>query len=441
MSQVMPFAEDSDEVLMPKSLYSAQAEQAVLGCWLAQPTEVSDQIQSELSDGDFFVPTHKEIFKTLQGMAVAQIAIDIQIVHQRLVDRKMAEAVGSPGILAELLVGFATHLNVGSYIKIVKDKSLLRCLQMACSTIVQDIVEMPDSVPAVLDRAEAAIFRITHGRQTGQIWSAEQAVCEFRAERESIQRGDKQNRLETGIQALDKDNGGLPNPGLIIIGAATGAGKSVLMMNFLENWCRVGMGVGVFSLEMTRKQLIKRAVASVAQMNSRLLNGKLHEAQQNDVARALSNIENWRFWIDQTSRLTLPELRTRSRQMVKMGAEAIEVDYLQLLRGIGRQDRREFLAEASGEMKILSTELNIPFIVLSQVNREGRKSGDLQLLHLAECSALEQDSDEVILLEKKAGCDNCPQAAIPYIAHIAKYRDGAIGDVELTLNAPQLRFS
>lgn len=443
---IMPFPNDSDELFMPKTFYSAEAEKAVLGCMMAQPAEVIDEATVTLLKEDFFVPAHQEIFGALREMHNAREAIDVMTIHQWLTDRKLAEAVGSPGILAELLVGFATHLNVGSYIRIVKDKSLLRCLQSACSTIVQDIAEMPDSVPAVLNRAEAAIFKITHSRQTGSIWGAMACVGEYREERTKIQLGEKTNRLSTGILALDKDNGGLPNPGLTIIGAGTGGGKSVLMMNLLENWCRVGIAVGVFSLEMTRKQLIKRAVASTAGIDSRLLNGKLHDSQEIRVESCLKAIEQWKFWIDQTSRLTLSELRTRARQMIKLGVEAIEIDYLQLMRGMNpRMDRREQLAEISGEVKILSAELNIPFIVLSQINREGRKNGDLQLLHLAECSALEQDADAVILLERKMCPDktheSCPQSAIPYVAHIAKYRDGAIGDVEITLNAPQLRFS
>lgn len=426
---------------MNQALYSAEAEKAVLGCCLAQPAEIIDEVVAVLSKHDFFVPAHQEVFTALVLMHGAE-AIDVMMVHQWLVDRKLAESVGSPGILAELLNGFVTHLNVGSYIRIVKDKSLLRCLQSACSSIAQDIAEMPDSVPAVLDRAEAAIFRITHSHQTVEIWSAERCVAEFREERAKIQQGDHESRLQTGIMALDRQNGGIPNPGYTIIAAGTSQGKSVMASNFLENWCRVGLQVGIFSLEMTRRQLIGRAVASTASIDGRLLNGKLHEVQILRVNEALHGIERWKFEIDQTSRLTLSELRSRSRQMVKRGANAIVIDYLQLMRGMnGRMDRREQLSEISSEIKILSMELNIPFIVLSQVNREGRKSGDLQLLHLAECSSLEQDADCVILLEKKAGHESCPLSAIPYIAHIAKYRNGAVGDEEITLNAPHLRFS
>src|ERR1700677_2833980 len=148
--------------LSPTVLYSAAAEKAALGCMMARPREVIDEVPEMLSKDDFFVPAPQEIFAALREMHNAQQAIDVMTIHQWLTDRKLAEPLGSPGILAELLVGFATHLNVGSYIKIVKDKGLLRCLQLACSTIVQDIAEMPDSVPAVLDRAETAIFQVTN---------------------------------------------------------------------------------------------------------------------------------------------------------------------------------------------------------------------------------------------------------------------------------------
>jgi len=422
-------------------LYSPEAERAVLGSMMAQPAEVIDEVMASLSKNDFFVPANQEVFTALTSMHGIE-AIDVMTVHQWLLNRKLAESVGSPGILAELLVGFATHLNVSSYIRIVKDKSLLRSLQGACSAIVKDIAEMPDSVPSILDRAEKAIFSITHGQQTEAIWSAEACVAEYRAERERIQRGEQVNRLATGIRALDQANGGLPVPGLTIIGAGTGAGKSVIMQNIAENCCRSGMKVGIFSLEMNRKQLLKRWVASTASIDGRRLNEKLHDAEVLRVETALTGINRWRFDIDQTSRLTLPTLRSRARIMVRNGAELLEIDYLQLMRGMNsRMDRREQLAEASGEIKILSMELNIPIIILSQVNREGRKAGDLQLYNLAECSALEQDADAVILLEKKEGAENCTNRAIPYIARIAKYREGAIGDEEITLNAPESRFS
>src|SRR6202451_3263186 len=147
----------AEEMLSPTVLYSAEAEKAVLGCMMAQPAEVINDATVALLKEDFFVPAHQEIFGALREMYNSTQAIDVMTIHQWLTDRKLAEAVGSPGILAELLVGFATHLNVGSYIRIGKDKSLLRGLQMACSTIVQDIADAPDAVSSVLDRAESEI--------------------------------------------------------------------------------------------------------------------------------------------------------------------------------------------------------------------------------------------------------------------------------------------
>src|SRR5580658_7018934 len=164
------------EEISPTVLYSAEAEKAVLGCMMAQPAEVIDEATVALSKEDFFVPAHQEIFAALREMHNAMQAIDVMTVHQWLTDRKMAEAVGSPGILAELLVGFATHLNVGSYIRIVKDKSLLRSLQLACTTIASDIAEMPDSVPAVLDRAETVIFQVTNQGLTNTTVSAREEI-------------------------------------------------------------------------------------------------------------------------------------------------------------------------------------------------------------------------------------------------------------------------
>src|ERR1700749_1396380 len=121
------------------ALYSAEAEKAVLGCMMAQPAEVIDEAEAALAKEDFFVPAHQTIFAILCQMQAKKQSVDMMTVHQELVDRKRAEEVGSPGILAELLNGFATHLNVGSYIQIVKDKAIMRNLQRACMEIVREI--------------------------------------------------------------------------------------------------------------------------------------------------------------------------------------------------------------------------------------------------------------------------------------------------------------
>lgn len=438
----------AENPISPSVLYSAEAEKAVLGCMMAQPAEVIDEVIGVLNKEDFFVPAHQEIFEALDGMWANKVAIDVMTIDNWLKDRKLAEAVGSPGILAELLVGFATHLNVGSYITIVKDKAMLRALQQACSTIVQDIIDMPDSVPGVLDRAESLIFRVTSLKESSPIHDATACVALFEQEQEKIQQGIVETRLKTGIRAIDEGNdgrggsGGFPIPGLVVIGGEPGVGKTAVAGTLLDNWCAAGIGVGMFSLEMTKQQLVKRQVSRLASIDSRLLNKKLHEAYQMRVASATATIKTWPFWIDQTTNLTPVDLRSKSRQLVNKGARVIILDYLQLMRGSNRKDeRREQIAEITRTAKLLANELGILFVMLSQLNREGRKRGNLCMADLKESSTIEEDADAVLLLERKEGYENCPNTAIPVLGRWGKFRDDAVGDIELTFNAPQLRYS
>jgi replicative DNA helicase len=430
-----------DSGLMPASLYSAEAEKAVLGCMAMQPNEVIDEA-IVLERDDFFVPAHQEIFAVLCQMHAAQQAIDAMTLHQWLTDRKLAEAVGSPGILAELMRSYATHLNVGSYIQIVKDKAMLRSLELACTKIVRNIHDAPDAVSTVMDLAESEIFRVTNLKESTPIHDARACVARFDVERAKIQSGEHSNRVLTGLQGIDESNGGFPAPSFVVIAGGPGIGKTAIMLNLLENWCSSGRGVGAFSLEMTIPQLMKRAIASTAGMDSRRLNGRLHEPEIARVDAARAQLLSWQFFIDETSNLTPADLRSKSRHMVKRGASVLELDYLQLMRGTNRRDeRREQVAEITRTIKLLANELGILFIVLAQVNREGRKRGELQLQDLAESSTIEQDADAVLLLERKAGSENCTARAIPVIGRWAKYRDGSTGDFNLTYNAPELRFT
>jgi replicative DNA helicase len=229
----------SGESLSPTVLYSAEAEKAVLGCMMAQPMDVINDATVALVKEDFFVPAHQEIFAALREMYNNRQAIDVMTIHQWLTDRKIAEAVGSPGILAEMLVGFATHLNIGSYIQIVKDKSLLRCLQMACSTIVQDIVDMPDTVSTVLDRAESAIFKVTNQGLTQSTVAARDEIDKAIALIETFQ--NRKGRLPgvpTGFKLLNEYTGGWKAGEMIVLAARPGQGKTALGLTFAQHALR-----------------------------------------------------------------------------------------------------------------------------------------------------------------------------------------------------------
>jgi replicative DNA helicase len=455
----------AEEALSPAMLYSAEAEKAVLGCMMAQPAEVIDDATVSLLKEDFFVPAHQEIFGALREMHNSHQAIDVMTIHQWLTDRKMAEAVGSPGILAELLVGFATHLNVGSYIRIVKDKSLLRCLQTACSTIVQDIAEMPDSVPAVLDRAESAIFQVTNQGLTNSTVSAREEIERAITLIENFQKrkGHLQG-LHTGFHKLDELTAGWKAGEMIVLAARPGQGKTALALTFARHaldqrydeatdaWRKPGHAVGMFSLEMTNEQLMLRLLASYGSESlQRIRQGDLDEHSLQKLRMVAGDMKEWPLYLDDSSFLTINQLRGKARRMKdRYGIELLVIDYLQLLRSESSQakdNRQNEVAEISRGIKALAKELAIPIIILAQLNRRSEEAKAEPALHnLRESGAIEQDADVVLLLHRpdaekdQDGNERQAGPVIPYILNIAKQRNGPTDRLDILFHAPYTRF-
>jgi replicative DNA helicase len=455
----------SEEMFAPAVLYSAEAEKAVLGCMLAQPHEVIDVATNTLLKEDFFVPAHQEVFGALREMRNSAQAIDVISIHQWLTDRKLAEAVGSPGILAELLVGFATHLNVSSYIRIVKEKSLLRCLQAACSIIVQDIADMPDSVASVLDRAESAIFHVTNMGLTQSTVPA----------REEIDRAiklieDYQNRkghlqgLHTGFHKLDEMTAGWKPGEMIVLAARPGQGKTALALTFAKHaldqrydeatdaWRKPGHSVGMFSLEMTNEQLMLRLLASHASEKLQdIRQGTLSESSLQKLRMVAQDMKEWPLYLDDSSFLTINQLRGKARRMKdRYQIELLVIDYLQLLRSESAQakdNRQNEVAEISRGIKALAKELSIPIIILAQLNRRSEEAKQEPALHnLRESGAIEQDADVVLLLHRvdqekdDDGNERQVGPVIPYCLNIAKQRNGPTDRLDILFHAPYTRF-
>src|SRR5271155_1781150 len=458
-------ATSTAEMLSPTVLYSAEAEKAVLGCMMAQPAEVINDATVALLKEDFFVPAHQEIFAALREMFNSQQAIDVISIHQWLTDRKMAEAVGSPGILAELLVGFATHLNVGSYIKIVKDKSLLRGLQSACSTIVQDISDMPDSVPDVLDRAESAIFQVTNQGLTNSTVSAREEIDKAITLIENFQnrKGHLQG-LPTGFHKLDELTAGWKAGEMIVLAARPGQGKTALALTFARHaldqrydeatdaWRKPGHAVGMFSLEMTNEQLMLRLLASYGSESlQRIRSGELDEHAMQKLRMVAGDMREWPFYLDDSSFLTINQLRGKARRMKdRYKIEMLVIDYLQLLRSESAQakdNRQNEVAEISRGIKALAKELAIPIIILAQLNRRSEEAKAEPALHnLRESGAIEQDADVVLLLHRaeaekdQEGNEVHQGDIIPYKLIIAKQRNGPTDRLDILFHAPYTRF-
>ncbi len=451
--------------LSPTVHYSAEAEKAVLGCMMAQPGEVIDEATETLNKDDFFVPAHKEIFEALKDMHNQKQAIDVMTIHQWLTDRKLAEAVGSPGILADLYVSFATHLNVGSYVRIVKDKSLLRCLQMTCSMIVQDIADMPDSVASVLDRAESAIFQVTNLGLTNSTVSAREEIDKAITLIEDFQsRKGRLHGLHTGFHKLDELTAGWKPGEMIVLAARPGQGKTALALTFARHaldqrydevtdaWKKPGHPVGMFSLEMTNEQLMLRLLASYGSESlQRIRQGDLDEHSLQKLRMVAADMKEWPLYLDDSSFLTITQLRGKARRMKdRYGIELLLIDYLQLLRSESAQakdNRQNEVAEISRGIKALAKELSIPIIILAQLNRRSEESKSEPALHnLRESGAIEQDADVVLLLhrpeaDKDADGNERPSGPIiPYSLNIAKQRNGPTDRLDILFHAPYTRF-
>jgi replicative DNA helicase len=451
--------------LSPTVLYSAEAEKAVLGCMMAQPAEVINDATVALTKDDFFVPAHQEIFAAMREMYNSAQAIDVMTIHQWLTDRRLAEAVGSPGILAELLVGFATHLNVGSYIQIVKDKSLLRCLQLACSTIVQDIADTPDSVPSVLDRAESAIFKVTNQGLTNSTVSAREEIDRAIALIENFQkRSGHLQGLPTGFHKLDEYTSGWKGGEMIVLAARPGQGKTALALTFArhaldqrydeatDSWKKPGYAVGMFSLEMTNEQLMLRLLAAYGSESLQLIrSGKLDEHSMQKLRMIAGDMKEWPLYLDDSSFLTINQLRGKARRMKdRFGIDLLIIDYLQLLRSESAQakdNRQNEVAEISRGIKALAKELAIPIIILAQLNRRSEEAKAEPALHnLRESGAIEQDADVVLLLHRtesekdQDGNERQTGPVIPYSLNIAKQRNGPTDRLDILFHAPYTRF-
>jgi len=451
--------------LSPALLYSAEAEKAVLGCMMAQPAEVINDATVALKKEDFFVPAHQEVFGAMREMYNSTQAIDVMTIHQWLTDRKLAEAVGSPGILAELLVGFATHLNVGSYIQIVRDKSLLRSLQLACSTIVQDIADAPDSVPSVLDRAESAIFQVTHQGLTNSTVTAREEIDRALKLIETFQtRKGHLHGLPTGFHKLDEMTAGWKAGEMIVLAARPGQGKTALALTFArhaldqrydeatDSWKKPGHAVGMFSLEMTNEQLMLRLLAAYGSESlQNIRSGNLDEHSMQKLRMVAADMKEWPLYLDDSSFLTINQLRGKARRMKdRFGIDLLVIDYLQLLRSESAQakdNRQNEVAEISRGIKALAKELAIPIIILAQLNRRSEESkGEPALHNLRESGAIEQDADVVLLLHRHdaekddEGNERQMGPVIPYSLIIAKQRNGPTDKLDILFNSPYTRF-
>ena len=441
---------------VPRSLpFSEDGEKGVLCSLLLSPREVSDLCVLRLRPDAFYIPAHQIIYNLVIEFSDKSKPIDFVSLKQGLKDRNQLEEIGGPEFLSSLYSFVPTAANAAYYIEIVREKYLLRRLILTCNKLARQCYDPQEEIEPLLDDAEKEIFAITGEHVTTEMASTKELVMEAieQIERLYENRGSVTG-LATGFIELDRMTSGLHPSEMIVIAARPSMGKTALAMNIAEHVAMdVGKPVAVFSLEMSSQQLVQRLLCSRAKVDlQKVRNGFLSERDFPNLTTAAARLAAAKMFIDDTPGLTITELRAKARRMKSQhDIRLIIVDYLQLLRSTTRraQDNRQLeISEISGGIKALAKELNLPIIVIAQLNRQpdarAQQGGRPRLSDLRESGSIEQDADLVGLLVRAEYYETDEDAKQEKAGEaeliIAKQRNGPTGEVPLTFLKEFTRF-
>jgi len=432
-----------------------EAEKGLLCSVLLSPREVLTDCVDQIEEEAFYSPAHGTVFRVLVEMWSANQQIDVITLTNRLRDLSLLDAVGGPGAVTELVGYVPTAANAPHYLEIVREKSLLRKMISACTSSAARCYEEQGDVPQLLDDVEREIFVIGEKRfRKGAPLMRDEVFTALENIEKMYQQRGRISGLATGFTVFDQMTDGLHPGEMIIVAARPSMGKTALAMNIVENVAlnlEEPKPVGVFSLEMSTQQLVQRMLCSRARVNMKKIRaGMLARAEHGKLNDAAASLSESAIFIDDTPGLTILELRAKARRLRdRHRIEMIAIDYLQLCRSTSRrgQDNRQIeISEISAGIKALAKELEIPIIVLAQLNRqpEQRGGGKPRMSDLRESGSLEQDADVVALLvrpevyeeDEDARSDLSGKAELI----IAKQRNGPIGEIPLTFIKEYTRF-
>lgn len=441
-----------DDVNMP---YSLEAEQAVLGSILIDPSCIT-QVLIMVKPDYFYLPQHKEIFTIMQEIDALGGKIDPLIVLEKLKDQKIYDDASGKQYLFQLAEMVPSTENVEAYSKIIREKYYVRSLINVSKGIIEDASSSNESADSLLEAAEQKIYDIRQGRVTrGPAKIGDIIVNEVYDKLQKLSGADKDKYkgYTTGFIDLDKAITGLNKSDLVIIGARPAMGKTSLALNLARNTAMMGKKkVLFFSLEMTKEQLAQRVLSTEARIEStKMRTGNISGEEWAKLATATALLSNCELYFDDTSNMTVSEMKSRIRRL--RDVDAVFVDYLQLMKSGGRVESRvQEVSEITRNLKLMAKDLNIPVVVLAQLARttEGRgKSHKPQLSDLRESGSIEQDADIVIMLyrdEYYAGeKDEQPDEPRPAINEaefiISKNRHGPTTTIKVAWNGDYTLFS
>jgi replicative DNA helicase len=427
------------------------AERSILGAILLDNFSYN-QAAEHLRAEDFSLDAHRRIYARMVDLAESSRPIDIVTLIEELERKKELQAIGDVGYVSSLLEGIPDRPSIEHYVKIVRDKAMLRNLIHAANTAIARASEQSDPAEEIIDAAEAAIFQISEQR-IGRGFTGIQEIIRdsFGSVDALLQRGRRITGLETYYTALDEMTSGFQPSDLVIIAARPSMGKTAFAMNIAENASILGQKVvGVFSLEMSREALLMRLLCSWARVDAhKMRTGSLWRDDMEKVVRAMDQLATAPIFIDDTPGISLSEMRAKSRrlQQAQGRLDLIIVDYLQLMSATaGRryENRTQEVSAISRGLKGLAKEMRVPVVALSQLSRAPESRGGdhrPQLSDLRESGSIEQDADVVaFIFREEVYKQDDPELQGKADIIIAKQRNGPIGKVELAFIKHSTRF-
>jgi len=429
-----------------------EAEKAVLGSMLLSDDAVSDVID-RLRPEDFYLREHQEIYKAFIDMFRHNIKIDLNTTYSNLKTKRMAEFVGGMVYLSRLSDNAIVPANAKYYAETVLAKSNMRQLIHEADEIRGAAYDGQIPAEDILDQAEQRIFEIAHKSQKHNYTDINEVlVSNIKRIQELEQNKGELPGISTGFKDLDKILGGLHKTDLIILAARPGMGKTSFALNVAANAAETGASVFIFSMEMSKEQLGERMLSMQSNVDmERLRRGELNDMDWEDISEAQDGFENTRIVIDDTSDISVLEIKNKCRRRkAEAGLDLIIIDYLQLMsqKGFRAGDRVNEISAITRQIKILAKELDCAVILLSQLSRdiEKRPNHKPQLSDLRESGSIEQDADIVLFLKRddyyESEDDEVDLAKVNNTCevHIAKHRSGSTGIVQLAWIARYTKF-
>ncbi len=434
--------------------YSVEAEQSVLGAVIIDPKCLND-IAPLMKTEYFYIPQHKEIYSAMAEMYELSQTIDFVSLLEKLKRDGVYDEAGGKAYLTQLVQTVPSAANVLTYVSIIRERYYARALMTAAQDIIKDINENALDSGKLLDSAEQRIYEIRQGREISGLTHIKSVI-----ENETYDRLSKISDPETredyigipcGIGELDRMITGLNKSDLIILGARPGMGKTSFALNIVRNVAmNTGRTVCFFSLEMTRDQLAQRMLSSEAGIKSeKLRTGELDDDEWTRLAQAGDALSKADIYFDETSSITVPEMKAKLRRMKKV--DLVVIDYLGLMHSARQIDNRvQEISEITRNLKIMAKELKVPVIACAQLSRGTETKGKSHkpaLSDLRDSGSIEQDADIVLFLYREAYYDNeksddedrSDTSKAECI--VAKNRHGEIGSIDLHWDGQYTRFT